>query len=317
MELPLPANALEFDRTYGTEEGCRQALVQARWPEGLRCPACGHDRAYELRCRRAVVQCAACKSQISLTAGTIFHGSKLPLSTLFRIVYMIVAEKSGTNALAISRQTGVSHPTALLWVRKVRSVMSRRRRERLSGTVEVDESILGAKTADQKGRRLAKNQAWVVILAEDKGDDGMGRVRLETVERTNEEVLGAVVQRHVEKGSELRTDAWNSYRPLAKKGYSHDPRNVSASGRPAHEQLPLVHLVASLLKRYVVGILHGSWRRHWLPWLLTEFEFRFNRRRSRRRPLLFNRVMEVGLGMRPPTRDAMTEFARLATCTSL
>ena len=177
--------------------------------------------------------------------------------------------------------------------------------------------VLGAKTADQKGRRLAKNQAWVVILAEDKGDDGMGRVRLETVERTNEEVLGAVVQRHVEKGSELRTDAWNSYRPLAKKGYSHDPRNVSASGRPAHEQLPLVHLVASLLKRYVVGILHGSWRRHWLPWLLTEFEFRFNRRRSRRRPLLFNRVMEVGLGMRPPTRDAMTEFARLATCTSL
>ena len=317
MELPLPANALEFDRTYGTDAACQQALVHARWPEGFRCPACDHDRAYELRCRRAVVQCAACKSQISLTAGTIFHGSKLPLRTLFRIVYMTVAEKSGTNAMAISRQTGVSHPTALLWVRKVRSVMARRPREKLSGTVEVDESILGRKSADQKGRRLAKNQAWVVILAEDKGNDGMGRVRLEMVERTNEEVLGSVVQRHVEEGSELRTDAWSSYRPLAKKGYSHDPRNLSASGKPAHEQLPLVHLVASLLKRYVGGILHGSWRHHWLPWLLAEFEFRLNRRRSRRRPLLFNRVMELGLALRPPTRYAMAEFARLATCASL
>jgi transposase-like protein len=317
MELPLPANALEFDRTYATNEACQQTLLRARWPDGFRCPACGHDRGYELRCRRAVVQCAACKSQISLTAGTIFHGSKLPLRTLFRIVYMTVAEKSGTNALAISRQTGVSHPTALLWVRKVRSVMALRRRERLSGTVEVDESILGGKTSEQKGRRLAKNQAWIVILAEDKGDDGMGRVRLETVEGTTEKVLGAVVQKHVQEGSELRTDAWNSYRSLARKGYSHDPRNITASGRPAHEQLPLVHLVASLLKRYVGGILHGSWRRQWLPWLLAEFEFRFNRRRSRRRPLLFNRVMELALGTRPPTRDAMTEFASLATCASL
>jgi len=316
MKLPLPANALEFDRTYATEIACRHALLDARWPEGFQCHACGHDRAYELRCRKASVECAGCGKHLSLTAGTLFHGSKLPLTTLFRIVYMIVAEKSGTNGLAISRQTGVSHPTALLWMRKVRSIMARRPREKLYGTVEVDESILGA-SGKQVGRRLADNQAWIVVLVEDRGKEGMGRVRLETVPNTSEDVLGAVIGNHVEEGSTIRSDAWQGYAPLERKGYEHDRRNVKQSGRQAHESLPLVHMVASLLKRHVLGMVHGSWTHRWLPWLLADFEFRINRRRSRRRPLLFNRVLEVGLGMRPPTRSAYATFARTETCTLL
>lgn len=316
MELPLPANALEFDRMYATEGACRGALLRARWPEGFRCPACGHDRAYELRSRKASVECADCGKHLSLTAGTMFHGSKLPLTTLFRIVYMIVAEKSGTNGMAISRQTGVSHPTALLWIRKVRSIMAKRPRERLRGTVEVDESILGA-SAKQQGRKLAGNQAWIVLLVEDKGKEGMGRVRLETVPNTSEEVLGAVIAQHVEEGSVLRSDAWQGYVAVGRNGYEHDPRNVKESGGPAHESLPLVHLVASLLKRHVLGMVHGSWTHRWLPWLLADFEFRINRRRSKCRPLLFNRVLEVGLGTRSPTRSAYGAFARRDTCTSL
>jgi len=115
MKLPLPANALEFDRTYATETACRHTLLHTRWPEGFRCHACGHHRTCELRCRKASVECAGCGRHLSLTAGMMFHGSELPLTTLFRIVNMIVAEKSGTNGMAISRQTGVSHPTALPW----------------------------------------------------------------------------------------------------------------------------------------------------------------------------------------------------------
>lgn len=316
MKLPLPANALEFDRTYATGAACRRALFHARWPDGFQCPACGHGRAYELRCRKASVECARCGKHLSLTAETMFHGSKLPLTTLFRIVYMIVAEKSGTNGMAISRQTGVSHPTALLWMRKVRSIMARRPREKLSGTVEVDESILGS-SGKQRGRKLAANQAWILVLVEDRGEEGMGRVRLQAVENTGEEVLGAVIEENVVAGAKIRSDAWMGYVPLRHKGYEHDQRNVSKSGREAHESLPLVHMVASLLKRHVLGIVHGSWTHRWLPWLLADFEFRLNRRRSKRRPLLFNRVLEVGLGMRPPTRLAYANFAKMDTCTLL
>jgi transposase-like protein len=312
MRLKIPANALEFERAYSTEAQCRQALIEMRWPEGFACPSCGSERHYELRCRPAL-ECADCGKQTSLLARTLYHGSKLPLVVLFRIVYMIVAEKNGTNAMAIHRQTGVSHRTALLWVRKVRCSMDRRTRERLTGTVEADETILGGKAKGTQGRQLGPNQALIVVLAEDQGEAGMGRVRLERIHHASEEELGAVIDKHVKPKSHVVTDAWKAYK-IEGRGYSHEPRNVKKSGKPAHESLPLVHLVASLLKRYVGGMLHGSWRQHWLPLLLTEFEFRLNRRRSRKRPLLFHRVMEIGVTQRPPTRDAFVELGRLLTC---
>ena len=312
MPLEIPENALQFERAYGTEQQCRQALIRLRWPDGFACPACGHDRVYEL-VRRPVLECAACGQQTSILAGTIFHCSKLPLIVLFRIVYMIVAEKSGTNAMAISRQTGVSHRTALLWVRKVRSVMEQRPREKLSGTVEVDEAMIGGRTKGTPGRRLGRNQAYVVILAEDKDQEGMGRVRLNTIARASREELGAVIEKNVEPGSHVVTDAWPGYE-IGCRGYDHEARNVEKSGKPAHESLPLTHLVASLLKRWIGGVLHGSWRRHWLPLLLSEFEFRLNRRSSRKRPLLFHRVLELGIRQRPPTQAAFNEVARTLSC---
>ena len=312
MSLEIPGNALEFDLAYGTEEKCRRALQEMRWPDGFSCPHCGHDRAYELRCR-AALECTSCGRQISLLAGTIFHGSKLTLVQLFRMVYMIVAEKSGTNAMAIHRQIGVSHRTALLWVRKVRSIMDRRPRTRISGTVEVDESVIGGKPQGTQGREIGPHQARVVVLAQDKGEEGMGRVRLEPIERATTEELGAVIRKHVELGSTLRTDGWRSY-PKAARGYDHQPHNVKKSGLKAHEGLPLVHLVSSLLKRFISGVLHGSWRRAWLPLLLAEFEFRINRRRSRKRPLLFHRVMELGIRRRPLTREAFAELGSILSC---
>ena len=129
MQLRIPADALAFEKRFATETACRRALLRARFPFGFRCPRCGGRGHTELRTRRAV-QCRACKKQVSLTAGTLFHGTHLELPRLFRIVYLVVAEKDGTNALAISRQLGVSYPTALLWMRKVRAVMARRKREK-------------------------------------------------------------------------------------------------------------------------------------------------------------------------------------------
>ena len=254
-----------------------------------------------------------CGQQTSILAGTLFHCCKLPLVVAFRIIYLIVAEKSGTNAMAISRQTGVSHRTALLWVRKVRSTMERRPREKLSGKVEVDETVVGGKTENMPGRQLGPNQCYVVVLAEDKGKKGMGRVRLESIVYASKEELCGAIEKNVEPGSEVATDGWPAY-VLNRHRYVHDRRKISKSGKKAHESLPLTHLVASLLKRWIGGVLHGSWKRHWLPLVLTDFEFRINRRRSRRRPLLFHRVLECGIGGRPLTRVAYAELGRVLAC---
>ena len=303
MRPAIPPNALAFEKRFRTERSCRLALLRTRWPDGFACPRCGSPRYFELR-SRPVIECARCKKQVSLLAGTLFHAAKLPLTLLFRLVYLVVAEKSGTNACALSRQVGVSYPTALLWMRKVRDAMSARRRTRLNGEVEVDETIVGGKQEGSRGRRLGK-KLYVVVMAEDRGDDGIGRIRLRAAERADGKTLGRIVRSEVEKGSLLRTDGWSPYRRLADEGYGHVALAIEGSGEPAHVRLPLVHLVASLLKRYLRGTFHGSTSRRWLQTMLWEFEYRFNRRRSGRRPLLFFRLLESGVRQRPRTRDQL------------
>jgi len=308
MRIQIPADALAFERRFATERACRRALFRARYPDGFTCPRCGHGTHVELRTRRAV-QCAGCRKQISLTAGTLFHGTHLELRKLFRIVYQIVAEKDGTNAMALSRQMGVSYRTALLWMRKVRAVMQLRPKAKLRGPVEVDETIIGGKDEEARGRRLGRKRFYVVILAEDKAQDGIGRIRLRAAKHADSATLRRIVREEVEPGSEIVTDGWDPYRAATKDGYLHSPRPVHASGEDAPDYLRIVHLVASLLKRYLRQTFQGSMSGQWLETMLAEFEYRFNRRNSARRPLLFFRVLEVGLSTRPPTRE---EFERMA-----
>lgn len=309
MQIRIPEDALAFERRFATQAACRRALFRARFPRGFRCPRCGHRRSFDLRTRRAV-QCGGCRKQVSLTAGTLFHGTRLELPRLFRIVYQVVAEKDGTNAMAVSRQLGVSYPTALLWMRKVRAAMATRPRSRLRGPVEVDETLVGGRDAEARGRRLGRKRVYVVVLAEDRGDDGIGRIRLRAARRADAKTLRRIVSEEVEAGSELSTDGWEPYRSVARDGFDHRPVSLSAAGGEAHEHLPLVHLVASLLKRYLRQTFQGSTSRQWIQTMLWEFEYRFNRRRSRRRPLLFYRLLETGMGGRPPTRRQFVEMAR-------
>jgi len=309
MQIRIPADALAFERRFATESACRRALLRARFPHGFRCPRCDGERHVVLRTRRAV-QCGDCRKQVSLTAGTLFHGTHLELPRLFRIVYQVVAEKAGTNAMALSRQLGVSYPTALLWMRKVRAAMAMRARTRLRGPVEVDETIVGGKDDSARGRRLGKKRVYVVILAEDRGKEGMGRIRLRATRKADSRTLRRIISEEVEDGSKLSTDGWEPYRSVREDGYEHRATPVSAVEGEAHEHLPLVHLVASLLKRYLRQTFQGSMSRQWIQTMLAEFEYRFNRRESLRRPLLFHRLLETGMGRRPPTRMEFVEMAR-------
>jgi Zn ribbon nucleic-acid-binding protein len=306
MELPIPANAIEFDKLYHDEESCIRALIMAKWPDGFVCPQCECDHGWELE-TRPVVECVGCGHQASATAGTLFHGAKLALLVLFRMAYLLVAEKSGTNMCALMRQCGVSYPTAVLWARKIRRAMVRPQRERLAGTVEVDETTLGGPAPGHPGRQLGPNQALVLVMVEDAGGNSCGRARLEVVESAGADDLGAAVRENVETGSTVRTDGWASYGGLV-PDYKSVVRTLRG-GADASEELPLVHRVASLLKSFVDGVLHGRWTKTWLPDLLEEFTFRFNRRRSRCRPLLFNRVLQHGVVKRAPTRRLFQAYA--------
>lgn len=309
MDLPLPANALEFDKLYHDDEACRRTLLQAKWPTGYICPRCGATHGWEHR-KRPVVECAECGYQASALAGTLFHAAKLRLSVLFRLVYLLVAEKSGTNMCALSRQIGVSYRTAMLWARKIRHAMIRPDREPLSGTVEVDETTLGGPAPGYPGRKLGPNQALVLVMVEDAGGNCCGRVRLEMVESGSAEDLSPVVTENVEVGSTVRTDGWKGYSGLEDAGFKPVVKTL-AGGAEASQELPLVHRVASLLKCFVDGVLHGRWTHRWLPQLLEEVTFRFNRRRSRHRPLLFNRVVENSVGRCSPTRTSVKVYSKV------
>ena len=307
MEIPLPHNAIEFDDLYRDEDACVQALVNARWPSGFVCPKCGCQRCWELR-DGLLFECTDCGHQVSPTAGTIFHGAKLSLRKLFRLVYLLVCEKSGTNMCALARQVGVAYNTAVLWARKIRHAMVRPGREKLSGTVEVDETTLGGPAEGHAGRSLGPNQALVLVLVEEDTPGVCARVRLEVVESGGSEHLSPAVRENVAPGSTVRTDGWSGYSSIEEDGFERDTRKLK-DGPSATEELPLVHLVAALLKRFVGGVLHGRWTQPWLQQILDEFTFRFNRRRSRYRPLLFNRLIESGLTRRSPTRAQFSAYA--------
>jgi len=230
---------------------------------------------------------------------------------LFRIVYHLVAEKSGTNCCAIQRQFGVTYTTAALWRRKVRDIMVRTGRTPLEGIVEIDEFQLGGPAQGCSGRKLGDNQALVLAMVEEAKPGVCGRIRLEYIPDATTDTLNAAIKTQLTQGSTIKTDGLRSYRDLPLEGFLHKPV-VVAKPKKAHEELPLVHRVASLFKRFVLGVLQGTWTRAWLQSVLDEFVFRFNRRSSKHRPMLFNRLIQEGMLRRLPTRQRFLYMAALA-----
>jgi len=308
MELRIPKDLLEFEEAYAREEQCLAALIQAKWPGGFVCPQCGGGKLWQLG-QKEQIECVQCHYRTSPTAGTLFHGHKLSLKKLFRLIYLVVGEKDGMNNCALKRQLSINRKTAQLWTRKIRDVICHREQTPLSGTVEVDETIIGGPAEGHFGRSLGENQSLVVILVEDDGGK-CGRVRLETVTNASGETLGQVVKQNVKVGSTVRTDGWQAYNSATSVNYKHVVK-IAQTPQDASKELPLVHRVASLLKRFILGTLHGSWNPTWLPWLLEEFTFRFNRRNCKMRPALFHAVINIGKDRRPPTRRAFKEMFNL------
>jgi transposase-like protein len=296
-EPPYAWTVLDFEREFATEAACRAYLEQVRWPDGFRCPACGADRGWRVA-RGGLWFCAACRRQTSATAGTIFEGTRKPLRMWFRAMWLVTNQKHGVSAMGLQRALGLkSYQTAWAWLQKLRRAMVRPGRDRLSGAVEVDETYVGGVERGVHGRQTLTKA--IVAVAVEYDDEGLGRARLRRVADASAQNLGPFVQEAVEPGSLVHTDGWPSYGGLTKLGYRHKVTNLSASGDPAHVLMPGVHRVASLLKRWWLGTHQGAITPEHLDYYLDEFAFRFNRRRSRQRGMLFYRLAQQAVETDP------------------
>lgn len=290
-----PKTLLEFESRFKSERACQDYLYELRWPKGFVCPKCDHTEAWETK--RALYVCSACNFQASLTSGTIFHRTRKPLMLWFRAIWYVTNQKHGVSALGLQRILGLrSYETAWTWLHKLRRAMVRPGRDRLHGTVEVDETFIGGRKSGKRGRGAA-GKSLVLIAVEDKGH-GIGRIRLKRISDASSESLIPAIQEAADTGSLIRTDGWTGYGPVKRNGYSHEivGRN---EGNVGENLLPLAHRVASLLKRWLDGTHQGAVRPSHLDYYLDEYTLRFNRRKSRSRGMLFYRMVQQALMVDP------------------
>ena len=196
----------EFEGRFVTEQACREYLMRLRWPRGFACSRCGGQRARPSP-RRGLLRCGQCAYQASVTAGTIFQDTRLPLRTWYRAMWWVTSQKTGASALGLQSILGLgSYGTAWALLHKLRRAMVRPGRERLTGRVEVDETFVGGEEKGVRGRQTLK-KALVVIAAEEDGA-GIGRIRMKRIRRASKQQLHGFIQEAVEPDSTIHTDGW-------------------------------------------------------------------------------------------------------------
>ena len=289
-----PKNLLAFRDQFQSEDACRDYLMQLRWPQGVTCPNCTGRKFWKMR--RSVLCCQGCQRHVSITAGTLFADTHKPLRLWFEALWHVTNQKYGANALGMQRLLGLgSYRTAWNWLHKLRRAMVRPGRDRLAGTVEVDETFIGGERSGKRGRGAA-GKTLVVIAAQADGKR-IGRIRLARVASASGPHLEAVVRQAVEPDSTVRTDGWGGYNGLNELGYRREiVRSTPAVGE---NLLPLANRVAALLKRWLLGTHQGAVQPTHLDYYLDEFTFRFNRRTSGSRGLLFYRLLDHAVHLPP------------------
>lgn len=301
-----PNNFEEFLDWFSTEDECLSYLESIRWPEGFRCPSCASQAAW--RTERKLWHCQSCHHQTSATAGTVFEDSRKSLRLWFHVMWLMMAHKTGLSAQGLCDvyEFG-SYQTAWAWLHKLRSVMIRQGRERLQGRVEVDEAYIGGKREGPAGRG-AEGKTMVLVAVEGNSGQKLGRVRFRCIQTITQEAAESFISDYVEPGSELVTDGLHAYNGLSARGYIHSQNVVSTGGDEALAQLDHVHLVISLLKRWLAGTHHGAVKPSHLQAYLNEFAFRFNRRLSTHRGMLFYRLVQQSVVTRPPSSKDFYEM---------
>ena len=295
LDPGFPETLPEFEATFGDEDACLEYLKSKKWPRGFRCPRCEHDRSYTIRIRR-VEQCARCRHQTSLTAGTMFHKTRKPLTLWFRAIFEFVSRKHGCNAMDLQRLLGLARKTAWSWLHKIRECMVTPNRSMLSGEVQVDESYVGGPEEGTLGRDRGSKKILLVGAVEER-EEGCGRARLAPVPSAGAHDLQCWIVDVVQEWAAVCTDGLASYEGLD-ECYEHQVQ-VIGDPKTASKKFPQIHRVFSLFKRLYLGIYHGSMSEKYAPLYCEEFTFRFNRRNSKCRTLLVQRVLENAVHQAP------------------
>lgn len=298
-EEKYPKDFQEFLSDFPDEKSCWQYIIDMRWPEGYVCSGCQSER-YWLTGKHKI-HCSECGKEYSITSGTIFQESKKSILLWFHIMWWVVAQKTGASASNMKDFMGFgTYETAWQWLHKLRRIMVRPGRENLTGEVEVDETYIGGdEIGTGKQGRGADEKSLVVVATECVGKK-IGRVRFKIIPNASSDSLLPFIEENVEKGSTIITDGWTGYSPLSEnKDYNHITKIISGSGKQAHELLPHVHMVDSLVKRRINGTHQGKISPKYLEYYLDEFAFRFNRKMSTYRGKLFYRLMQQAV-ITPP-----------------
>jgi hypothetical protein len=299
--MPEPTNMLEFQNQFGSDDACLDYLERLRWPNGFICPNCDHDFGYRIAYRR-LIQCAVCRHQTSVTAGTLFHKTRIPLLKWFYMIYLTTSDKGGASAMRLSKQLGMHYATVWFCLHKIRSALARRDDAiTLAGFIELDEAVIGPharKTGRQrskkddndhkKGPRLkslgrkpktgkkTKTQTEVLVMVE-RENHSAGNIAMKVITKTTRDDLREAAGLRVDDNRQFfKTDACQSHYVL--KSMGHDLLAQCLSNSPLSvEELPIVHRAIALVKRLLMGTYHGVSSRFLQPYL-DEFCFRWNRR---------------------------------------
>ena len=297
---PFPKSLREFQTKFASEEACRAYLALCRWPDGFVCPRCGDRSVYELLEFRRW-QCVACRYQVSLTAGTVLHNTRTPLTAWFWAAYLMTTDKRGISALLLQRQLALSrYETAWMMLHKLRRSMVNTSREPLWGDVEVDETWVGGQQSGLRGsRQLKGRKAALVIVAVEKRGKASGRVRMAVIPDFKSLTLNAFVQQNVAPGSTIYTDGLKSFTGFEQAGFRHIPRTQPLQTdlrKGAKSVVPLADRAIGNLQQWLIGTYHGV-SRDQLQVYLDEFVFRHNRRQH---PMAaFQTLLGLGAGHKP------------------
>lgn len=279
---------MEFEAMFKNEQNCIDYIESIRWKQGFVCPICGSIRYWKKSKGR--YECIDCGAEYTVTNGTIFHKSTKPLLIWFHAIWWMVAQKNGVSAKGLQKILGLgSYQTAWTWLHKFRRLMILNGRNKLQGTVEVDEVFLGGKKSGKRGRG-AEGKSIIAVAVEINGRK-TGRIRLAKIPNATSEALNGFIENNIEKSSKIVSDAWTGYAELDKLGYEHEIQNSSVKDGD-EEILPNVHRIASLLKRWLLGTHQSYLNKNKLEYYLDEYVFRYNRQTSTSRGLLFMRLIE-------------------------
>lgn len=269
---------ITFQRRFGTERACQKRLFELRWPEGIRCPRCGHHEAYYLE-NRSLYQCVECKVQTSLTAGTVMHRTRTPLVKWFWAIYLVATDKRGLSALALSRKIDIGLKCAWTMLHKIRKAMEARDAGyQLAGLIQVDDAFFNGgvkKGGDKRGRGTSK--VPVLVMAATR-DETITFARMEVLEKVDGDHIKAVLEKRVVGGQSIKTDGLPAFNVAKEIGHEHIPVVVyPKKGEPNYDALKWVNILVSNAKAFILGTYHGVMEKH-LQKYLDEFCYRFNRR---------------------------------------